>query len=291
MAVYGFDVATGMFEIRNPWGAAVGQNWDTAFEVNLSTLLADGDTITADNIGGSFRVVNPPALSLQTATQTWKLGQAVSFTLPTNTFADPQGQALTYTATQANGSALPSWLKFNTATGAFAGAVPNTAMGLSIKVTATDTSGLSASETFAVLTPAAAPVLASQTVAQAWKPGQPVKLTLAANTFSDPQGEKLTYSATQVNGSALPSWLSFNAATQIFTGTAPSKATGLSIKVTATDTSGLSASETFSASIAAAASTLSHAIARSISAPPPALTNFIRPVQGIEHNHLFSPKA
>ena len=59
-------------------------------------------------------------------------------------------------------------------------------------------------------------------------------------------------------------------------------------QVTATDTSGLSASETLSASIAA---TASHAIARSTSALPPALANFIRPVQGVEPHHLFSPKA
>jgi len=40
-----------MLEIRNPWGTMAGQYWDTTFEVGLSTLLADGDTITTDNIG------------------------------------------------------------------------------------------------------------------------------------------------------------------------------------------------------------------------------------------------
>jgi hypothetical protein len=51
MSVYGYDSKTGMLEIRNPWGTATGQTWDTTFEVSLSTLLSDGDTITVDNVG------------------------------------------------------------------------------------------------------------------------------------------------------------------------------------------------------------------------------------------------
>jgi hypothetical protein len=53
MSIYGYDRATGMLEIRNPWGAMKGQTWDTTFEVGLSTLLADGDSITVDNVGNS----------------------------------------------------------------------------------------------------------------------------------------------------------------------------------------------------------------------------------------------
>ena len=66
-------------------------------------------------------------LTAQTAAQTWKLGQAVNFTLASNTFTDPQGETLTYSATLSNGAALPSWLSFNTATGTFTGTVANSA--------------------------------------------------------------------------------------------------------------------------------------------------------------------
>jgi hypothetical protein len=201
MSIYGFDSTTSMFQIRNPWGTERGQYWDTTFEVSLSTLLADGDVITVDSIGGSTHAPTPT---------------------PTASSAPP--------------------------------------------------------------------VLTSQTAAQTWKAGRAIDLTLAANTFTDPQGERLTCAATQANGSALPSWLSFNAATNTFTGTAPGRPTAVSIKVTATDTSGLSTSETFNACVTAAASTLSHAIAGASSAPP-AVANFIRPVQGVEANHLFAPKA
>ncbi len=41
----------------------------------------------------------------------------------------------------------------------------------------------------------------------------------ASNTFSDVDvGDTLTYSATLADGTPLPSWLSFDAATQTFSG-------------------------------------------------------------------------
>ena len=50
-SVYGYNSTTGMLELRNPWGTASGQNWDTTFEVPLATLLADGDWVEFDNAG------------------------------------------------------------------------------------------------------------------------------------------------------------------------------------------------------------------------------------------------
>src|SRR5208337_1015406 len=51
-AIYGYDSSTGELELDNPWGTTTqGQNWDTTFEVSLSTLLADGDTVSIDNAG------------------------------------------------------------------------------------------------------------------------------------------------------------------------------------------------------------------------------------------------
>ena len=247
MSVYGFDSTTGELEVRNPWGTESGQSWDTTFEVSLSTLLADGDTITTDNIGTK---PSAPVLTAQTANQTWKVGQAASFTLASNTFTDPQGSALTYSATLSNGAALPSWLLFNGTTGTFIAKVPTTATGLSIMVKATDSAGLSATETFSVSTPAAAPTVTAQTAAQSWSTNQAINLALASNTFTDPQRETMTFAATQANGSALPAWLTFNGTTDTFSGTAPGTATSLSLKVTATDTSGLSVSETFAAAVA-----------------------------------------
>jgi hypothetical protein len=194
---------------------------------------------------------SPPVVSAPTANQTWIGGKAVSLALPSGTFTDPQHQTLRYSVTLSNGQALPGWLSFNAVTETFSGTAPTSAQSLSIKVTATDTSSLSVSETFTA-TVVGSPAVTAQTPAQTWQAGKTFSLALSANTFTDPQGQKLTFAATQSNGQALPSWLGFNAATDTFSGTAPATAQSLSIKVTATDTSGLSASETFSASVAAA---------------------------------------
>ena len=192
----------------------------------------------------------PPVLETQTPNQTWTGGKTISLALPASTFNDPQGEALTYSAELSSGQALPSWLAFNAATDTFSGKAPTTAQTLSIVVTATDTSDLSASETFSA-TVLGAPAVTDQTPNQVWAEGAAVSLVLPANTFTDPQGEALVYTATQSNGTALPSWLTFNAATETFSGTAPASGQTLNIEVTATDTTGLAASESFTAKVQA----------------------------------------
>ena len=195
---------------------------------------------------------SPPVLVAQTAGQIWKGGTVAMLTLPAATFSDPQGQALRYTATLANGGTLPNWLSFNSVTRTFTGFVPTTPQALTISVTATDTGGLSASETFSA-TVLGQPVVAVATPNQTWTGGGAVSLTLAANSFTDPQGQSLTYAARLSSGQALPGWLSFDPTSRAFSGTAPGAAQNLNITVTATDTSGLSGSESFTASIQSAA--------------------------------------
>src|SRR5689334_20064438 len=141
MSVTGIDGANNNLIIRNPWGTSSGQYWDTTFEVSLDTLFAAGDTISVDNAARSL------ALTAQTANLTAGLGKSFSYKLAANTFTDYQGLAFTETATLANGQALPSWLAFDGATGTFSG-TPTSGGVTSVTVTATDTAGVSASETF-----------------------------------------------------------------------------------------------------------------------------------------------
>jgi len=71
-----------------------------------------------------------------------------------------------------------------------------------------------------------------------------------AGLFTDADGDALTYSATRADGSALPPWLSFNAATQTFSGTPAAADFGaFDVKVNATDPGGLSASDVFTVHI------------------------------------------
>jgi hypothetical protein len=191
----------------------------------------------------------PPVVAAQTANQTWLAGHAINLALASGTFHDPQNQALSYAAGLSSGQPLPSWLTFNKATDTFTGIAPASAQSLTIAVKATDTSGLSVTDTFSA-TVIGAPVVVTPTSAQTWTEGQAVSLTLPSQTFSDPQNEALSYTATQANGQALPSWLLFHASTDSFTGTAPSSAQAFAIKVAATDTSGLTASESFNVTVA-----------------------------------------
>jgi hypothetical protein len=237
----------------------------TATSLSLVSLLAGSaattDTLEVRAYNGTYwgdwdalsvAVVAsaPPVLAAQTAAQTWLGGKAFTLALPAGTFTDPGGLALSYSAQLAGGGALPSWLKFNAATDTFSGTAPSTAQTLSITVTATDTNGLSVADTFQASV-AGVPTVTDQTANQTWTEGKAVSLALPANTFTDPQGEALSYTATLAGGAALPSWLTFNAATDTFTGTAPAAAESLGITVTATDTSGLAASENFTASVQA----------------------------------------
>lgn len=76
--------------------------------------------------------------------------------------------------------------------------------------------------------------------------------TFAAGTFSDPDGDSLSYSAAQTSGSSLPAWLGFSAATRTFSGTPDAGDTGsVQVRVTASDPSGESVADTFSITVAA----------------------------------------
>ncbi|MEB3831487.1 putative Ig domain-containing protein, partial [Phormidium sp. CCY1219] len=61
-------------------------------------------------------------------------------------------------------------------------------------------------------------------------------LTLSTDTFTDADGDALTYTATLEDGSVLPPWLSFDAATGTFSGTPTDTDIGtLTVQVTADD--------------------------------------------------------
>jgi len=203
-----------------------------------------------------------PKLTAQTANQIWVPGVAETLTLSSTTFTDPQSSAMTYAATLSNGSALPSWLKFNATTRSFTGTAPANTGLVTVKVTATDTFGLASSETFTIGL-AAAPNVTAATGAQYWVAGKATTLTLPSNSFTDPQGAAMTYTATLASGAALPSWLKFNAATDSFSGTEAAGTAPITIKVTATDSYGLSTSESFTLTLASAPVVVSQTAAQS----------------------------
>ena len=109
-----------------------------------------------------------------------------------------------------------------------------------------------------------APVVDHVIPDQAATAGTAFSFQFAANTFSDVDGDALSYEATRPDDSALPSWLGFTDSTRTFSGTPQASDAGtVSVKVTAYDydpngevpIDGQSVSDTFDLAVGTAANT------------------------------------
>ena len=94
---------------------------------------------------------NAPTVATAIPDQTATTGAAFSYAFPAAAFTDADSDTLSYTATLADDTALPTWLTFSAATRAFSG-TPQTADAgtVSVKVTASDGSD-SVSDTFDIV--------------------------------------------------------------------------------------------------------------------------------------------
>lgn len=97
-----------------------------------------------------------------------------------------------------------------------------------------------------------APTLGNAIADQSTDEDSPFSFTVPADTFSDSDaGDVLSYTATLADGSDLPAWLSFDPATEAFSGTPPQEDVGsFEILVSAADNGGLSAEDTFALDVA-----------------------------------------
>ncbi|ACB35993.1 outer membrane adhesin like protein [Leptothrix cholodnii SP-6] len=240
-----FDAATRTFS-GTPANADVGT-------ISVKVTATDGSNAFADD---SFDIVvadvnDAPAVANPIADQAATEDSAFSFTVPADVFADVDvGDTRSYVATLADGSALPAWLSFNPATRTFSGTPANADVGtISVKVTATDGSNASADDSFDIVVADVndAPAVANPIADQAATEDSPFSFTVPADAFADVDvGDTRSYAATLADGSALPAWLSFNAATRTFSGTPANADVGtISVKFTATDGSNASADDTF----------------------------------------------
>ncbi|MCA9515429.1 MAG: tandem-95 repeat protein, partial [Myxococcales bacterium] len=169
--------------------------------------------------------------------------------LPTPLFGDPDaGDTLTYSATFADGALLPLWLTFAPASGVFTANPTNANVGAyALRVTGTDSVGLSASAVFTVTVANVndAPTLATPLPSFQVARGEPIARVLPRSTFADPDvGDTMTLTLTRAGGGALPLWLTFDPATGLLRGT-PLTATVVDLVLTATDTAGASANAPF----------------------------------------------
>jgi len=224
-----------------------------AISVRVTATDGGSASVSSDfalTVGNTNDAPTTVGIAVQTATE----DSGFSFTVPSNTFSDVDaGDTLTYAATLANGSALPSWLSFDASTGTFSGTPANGDVGsISVRVTATDGSHANVSSDFAltVVNTNDAPTTAG-IAAQTATEDSTFSFTVPSNTFADiDAGDALTYTATLSNGSALPGWLSFDATTRTFSGTpANGDVSSITVRVTATDGSSASTSSDFALTV------------------------------------------
>ncbi|MEO1433376.1 MAG: putative Ig domain-containing protein, partial [Cyanobacteria bacterium J06633_8] len=129
---------------------ATGATATDSFTYKVSDGNGGSDTATATIIING--VNDAPVVDNIIANQTASENVAFNFTIPGNIFSDVDtGDNLTYTATQQDGSTLPTWLNFNPATLEFSGTPQNQDTGvIEIKVTVTDGGNESVFDIFAL---------------------------------------------------------------------------------------------------------------------------------------------
>ena len=242
-----------MVEVNVTEATFTGLAMNTTYTV--SVVAKDNTANYNDSPAGTLRLSTAanqaPTVANMIPDQSATVDTGFSFTVPANTFSDADGDTLTYRATKADDMALPAWLTFNPDARTFSGTPASTDIGtLMVKVTVSDGNGSSISDTFNIMvsTTAAnqAPTVANMIPDQSATVDTEFSFTVPANTFSDADGDTLTYRATKADDMALPAWLTFNPDARTFSGTPTSTDTGtLMVKVTVSDGMGGSISDTF----------------------------------------------
>jgi Ca2+-binding RTX toxin-like protein len=127
-----FDATSGTFTVVPPEGAVgtydiriVASDGIEEMETSLQLTVLSGNTA--------------PELVSALQDQSFDEDTAVQFILPDDAFSDADGDMLNYNATLSDGSDLPDWLTFDTATGTFSGLPPQNFNGpTAITVSASD---------------------------------------------------------------------------------------------------------------------------------------------------------
>ena len=188
--------------------------------------------------GGMTKPPPPPPNRAPTAVgsiaaQTITAGESATVNVSSN-FNDPDGDALTYSATTSDAGVATASVAGSTVTitGVAAGSA-------TVTVTARDPGGLSATQTISVTVEAGnqAPVPVGSLGELSFEQGGEITVFVAEN-FSDPDGDALTYTAASSDTAVVT--VTTSEATVVVVGVGAGSAT---VTVTATDPGGLSATQ------------------------------------------------
>ncbi|MBL6080118.1 putative Ig domain-containing protein, partial [Belnapia sp. T18] len=133
-----FDATTGALT-GTP---TVAGNYDLTVTATDTSDATASDTFTLVIAPTEADENAAPVLAAAIADQTGQVGEALTFTLPSNAFTDPDGDALAFTF-----AGLPQGVTYDAATRTLSG-TPTAAGTYELTVTATDTAGATATDTF-----------------------------------------------------------------------------------------------------------------------------------------------
>ncbi|WP_194095141.1 putative Ig domain-containing protein [Marivivens aquimaris] len=130
----------------------------TALSINTTNVSTNGGTTAFSSGTGTYTIVaadanDAPALSVALVDQSVTALQTLTYQFAAGSFTDVDtGDVLTYTATLTSGGSLPSWLSFDASTRTFSGTPQDADVGtISVRVTATDTGSLTATDDFDIV--------------------------------------------------------------------------------------------------------------------------------------------
>jgi len=224
----------------------------TADSLPTGTTLTDYSPISSNTGTATLNIATnqvPTATFSQTQTAV-EDDATINFQL---TATDPDSDPLTYTLSGAAIAGLTTnsdgnW-SFSPSDSAYQSLSAGATSSITVPYSVADGNGGTASGSFVISITGVndAPTLALAVADQSTNEDGAFSFTLPAGTFVDPDAsDTLSLTATLANGSPLPAWLSFNAATRTFSGTPLNADVGtISVKVTATDGSSTSISDSF----------------------------------------------
>ncbi|WP_293934135.1 calcium-binding protein [Iodobacter sp.] len=195
-----------------------------------------------------------PTLAIPTVIAEAHTSKAFSYVIPDNIISDSDvGDSLTYRVEYQYHTELPSWLSFDAATRTFSGTPDKGDKGeVMLHLIGMDNYGKTMTSQLRLnVVGNRAPVLSAALPDQAQVFGEAFVYQVPEKAFRDIDGDELTFRATQADGSPLPSWLSFNEQTHSFSGT-PTVSGVTSVRIIASDDSGLTDEDTFDFVIGAA---------------------------------------
>lgn len=201
----------------------------------------------------SFRFNQPPVVRHLINATTIKALNNVVFNVPSDTFADPDDVTLLLSAQLLNGTALPSWFKFDPMTATFSVNAPVSMLNqtLQIQITVRDPAGLSANTTWLLhIDEDHGIVLVKQPQSITRQTSAEFTYNLPEGMFQDLNNNSMIFDAVEKGYPVLPGYLTFNSDTNSLLGRPTPDDVGVkTIVIRASDEYGACAETTFDVKI------------------------------------------